>query len=98
MGSATRPLASFNTTIPPPKSSKGVVLAGGGEETHFWNGLLVGDDWYHLDLSWQQFPPGSVIKEFFVLDRDNLGDSEATVQRCALLLKRVQERLGTSEP
>jgi hypothetical protein len=52
--------------------------------------LPVGDEWYHIDLSWQQFPVGSVVQEFIVLDRQDLGDSEATIQRCALLLQRVE--------
>lgn len=77
---------------------KGIVGARGSDEVHFWNGLPVGDDWYHLDLSWQQFPAGSVIKEFSILDRNNLGDSDATVQRCALLLRRVEEHLRRSAP
>ena len=69
---------------------KGKVWAGQREEIHFWNGLLVGDAWYHIDLSWQQFPAGSVVREFAVLDRRNLGDSEATIRRCAMLLERVE--------
>jgi hypothetical protein len=69
---------------------KGKVWTGKSEEIHFWNGLPVGDKWYHIDLSWQQFPTGSVVKEFVVLDRQHLGDSEAAIQRCALLLKRVE--------
>jgi hypothetical protein len=69
---------------------KGKVWTGESEEIHFWNGLLVGDHWYHVDLTRQQFPAGSVVREFVVLDRQNLGDSETTIQRCALLLKRVE--------
>jgi hypothetical protein len=69
---------------------KGKVWTGESEETHFWNGLLVGDEWYHIDLSWRQFPVGSVIREFVVLDRRFTGDSEATILRCALLLTRVE--------
>jgi hypothetical protein len=69
---------------------KGKVWTGESVEIHFWNGLPVGDEWYHIDLSWQQFPAGSVVQEFVVLDRQALGDSEATIQRCALLLKRVE--------
>lgn len=64
-----------------------------GDERHFWNGLPVGGAWYHIDLSWQQFPAGSVVGEYEVLDRNNLGDSEATVARCALLLRRVEDCL-----
>ena len=73
---------------------KGKVWTGASEETHFWNGLPVGDDWYHIDLSWQQFPLGSAVREFVVLDRQNLGDSEATIQRCVLLLQRVATYIG----
>ena len=69
---------------------KGKVWTGESEEIHFWNGLRVGNQWYHIDFSWQQFPAGSVVREYVVLDRENLGDSEATIQRCALLLKRVE--------
>ena len=75
---------------------KGKVWTGTSEEIHFWNGLLVADKWYHIDFSWDQFPPGSVVREFVVLDRHDLGDSEATVERCTLLLKRVQALLGHS--
>jgi hypothetical protein len=75
---------------------KGKVHTGENEELHFWNGLSIGDEWYHIDLSWQQFPTGSVVKEFVVLDRRYLGDSEATMQRCALLLRRVEDYLRNS--
>jgi hypothetical protein len=75
---------------------KGKVWTGESEEIHFWNGLSVGDHWYHIDLSWQQFPAGSVVREFAVLDRQKLGDSEATIQRCARLLRRVEGHLRDS--
>jgi len=75
---------------------KGKVWTGAEEETHFWNGLPVGDEWYHIDLSWQQFPAGSVVREFVVLDRQQLADTEASIQRCALLLKRVEGHLRKS--
>ena len=77
---------------------KGTVCTGKSEEVHFWNALPVGKDWYHIDLSWQQFPAGSIVREFVVLDRANLGDSEPTVQRCALLLKRVDDYLRNNLP
>jgi hypothetical protein len=75
---------------------KGKVWTGESEEIHFWNGLPVDGNWFHIDLSWQQFPAGSVVREFVVLDRQDLGDSEATIQRCALLLKRVEDYLCSS--
>jgi hypothetical protein len=75
---------------------KGKVWTGEREEIHFWNGLPVGDKWYHIDFSWNQFPAGSVVREFVVLDRHDLGDSEVTLERCALLLKRVEAYLSNS--
>ena len=72
---------------------KGKVWTGEGEEIHFWNGLAVGDEWYHIDLCWQQFPAGSIVTEFVALDRRDLGDSDVTIQRCSLLLKRVEDYL-----
>jgi hypothetical protein len=75
---------------------KGKVWTGEKEEIHFWNGRPVGDKWYHIDFSWNQFPAGSVVREFVVLDRDDLGDGEVTLERCALLLKRVETYLGNS--
>lgn len=75
---------------------KGSVWTGEREEIHFWNGLPVGGNWYHIDFTWNQFPAGSVVREFAVLDRHNLGDSEATLERCALLLKRVETYLRNS--
>ncbi len=72
---------------------KGKVWTGRTLEVHFWNGLRIDGDWYHIDLSWQQFPAGSIIREFIVIERQELNDSEATMQRCALLLKRVDDYL-----
>ncbi|WP_443093223.1 YunG family protein [Duganella margarita] len=72
---------------------KGKVWTGKSLEVHFWNGLRVGEDWYHIDLSWQQFPAGSIVQEFAVLERQELNDSEAIRLRCALLLNRVDDCL-----
>ena len=74
---------------------KGKVWTGVTEQIHFWNAFAAGGEWYHLDFSWQQFPSGSVVREFVALDRHNLGDSEATIQRCSLLLRRVDGYLRT---
>jgi hypothetical protein len=73
---------------------KGKVWTGKTLDVHFWNGLRIGDDWYHIDLSWQQFPAGSIIQEFVIVERQGLNDSDATMQRCALLLKRVGDYLN----
>ena len=72
---------------------RGVVWTGYREETHFWN-ILVGEDaTYHIDLSWQQFPKGSVVRSYEVLDRHDLGDGEEMRRRCDLLLRRVTRHL-----
>jgi hypothetical protein len=68
---------------------KGKVWTGETVEVHFWNGMRIDNEWYHIDLTWQQFPRGSVIQEFSVIERHELNDSEATKIRCALLLERV---------
>jgi|JI10StandDraft_1071094.scaffolds.fasta_scaffold54972_1 hypothetical protein len=74
---------------------KGRVWNGKEIETHFWNVLKVKDDLYHIDLTWQQFPQGSKVREYTILDRNELGDSEPTVKRCELLLERVNNYLQT---
>ena len=76
---------------------KGKVWTGSSEEIHFWNCLCVGNELYHIDLSWQQFPAGSVVTEFVILDREDLGDGETSVQRCALLLERVQRHMSEKD-
>ena len=64
---------------------KGVVRNGTEDETHFWNGLMINGTMYHIDLSWQQFPSGSLVRSYKILDRNNLGDGEDTIRRCNLL-------------
>jgi hypothetical protein len=53
-----------------------------------------GPDAEWIDLTWQQFPPGSVVRHFKLLDRHCLEDSPPTVERCALLLRRVLAHLA----
>jgi hypothetical protein len=72
---------------------KGKVWTGESLEVHFWNGLDIGVDWYHIDLTWQQFPPGSIVQEFAVIKRQDFNDSATTILRCALLLERVDDYL-----
>ena len=74
---------------------KGKIWTSECEEIHFWNAIPLGGEWIHVDLSWKQFPPGSIIREFVELDRSSLGDTDATLQRCDLLLKRVRNYLDT---
>jgi hypothetical protein len=68
---------------------KGKVWNGKEIEIHFWNGLFVDDVLYHIDLSWQQFPPHSSVREFEILDRKLLNDSKGSIERCEILLNRV---------
>jgi len=70
---------------------EGQVWTGKQMEKHFWNVLISDSGEYHLDLTWQQFPHGSVVKEYRVRDRNTLNDSESTIKRVDLLLDRVKE-------
>jgi hypothetical protein len=72
----------------------GDVWTGAVTECHFWNIRGSGPHAEWIDFTWQQFPPGSVVKHFKLLDRRHLGDSPPTVERCALLLRRVLARLA----
>lgn len=76
--------------------ASGEVWTGAAVEQHFWNVRGTGKhaDW--IDLSWKQFPTGSVVRQFFLLDRNALGDSERARERCAILLQRVLSHLGRS--
>lgn len=74
--------------------ASGEVWTGESTEWHFWNAREVGGAIEHIDLSWPQFPPGSTVKTFALLDRDRLGDSPPTVARCGLLLERVLAALA----
>lgn len=69
--------------------ARGEVWTGNSIERHFWNVRPVGENLHLIDLSWQQFPSGSVRRRFEILDRDDLRDREETKVRCNLLLARV---------
>jgi hypothetical protein len=73
---------------------RGTVAAADGVHTHFWNVLRMGGCLVHVDLTWQQFPPGARVRHFELLDRAHLGDGPATVARCELLLRRVCAVIG----
>ncbi|CAM3273258.1 hypothetical protein OCAE111667_01130 [Occultella aeris] len=73
---------------------KGTVWTGVGHEVHFWNELRVGCDLMAVDLTWQQFPPGSVVASRQTLDRHELGDTPQTIARCDRLLAAVNVRLN----
>jgi hypothetical protein len=72
---------------------KGHVWTGASLETHFWNTLNVGGITYHIDFSWRQFPPGSVVRDYRPLTEEESVDSAATVKRCEVLLQRVKDYL-----
>lgn len=72
---------------------EGVVWTGNTSEKHFWNLLRVDGIEYHIDLTWQQFPQGSVVTEYTVRNRATFGDSEVTAQRVRKLLERVEAYL-----
>jgi hypothetical protein len=74
----------------------GDVWTGAATECHFWNIRGSGDQAEWIDLSWQQFPAGSVVQRYKLLDRRLLGDSPPTIERCELLLRRVLAHLANS--
>lgn len=78
---------------------EGEVLTGGKLEKHkhFWNVLIADGVEYHIDLSWQQFPRDSVVKSWKIRDRKTLNDSQATVERCDLLLERITNYLNRTQ-
>ena len=78
--------------------ARGNVWTGSSTECHFWNIRGSGAQAEWIDLSWKQFPPGSVVQHFELLDRRHLGDSPPTVARCALLLRRVLSHLSDRPP
>lgn len=77
--------------------ARGQVWTGTSVERHFWNVRGSGDSFEVVDLSWQQFPHGSVRQRYELLDRNTLGDREVTKMRCDRLLTRVIEHLAASE-
>jgi hypothetical protein len=73
---------------------EGKVWTGKKVEKHFWNVLVSKGSQYHIDLTWQQFPPGSVIRGFKIRDRETLGDGPGTIERCDILRDRVASYLA----
>ncbi len=76
----------------------GDVWTGSDTECHFWNVRGSGNEADWIDLSWKQFPAGSAVQRYRLLDRRQLGDSPATIERCTLLLRRVLAHLGKNPP
>lgn len=79
--------------VPESEVARGRVWTGVASETHFWNVLDLEGVRVVIDLTWQQFPPGSVVEAYELIDRLDFGDSPPTVERCELLLTRVLEHL-----
>ena len=69
--------------------ASGVVDTGFGREAHFWNIDPARNPAELVDLTWQQFPEGSKVTGFRILNRHALNDSPPTIARCKLLLTRV---------
>jgi hypothetical protein len=76
---------------------RGTVQAADGFHTHFWNALPVGaGPLSHLDLTWHQFDAAARVCASEVLNREKLGDSQTTIERCDLLQARVVHWLSQS--
>lgn len=72
---------------------EGQVWTGKRDEKHFWNLLRTERGDIHIDLTWQQFPLGSVVRHWRVRDRDGLSDGAATLRRVDRLFKSVHAHL-----
>jgi hypothetical protein len=71
---------------------EGEVWTGESVEKHFWNLLVTDGVERHIDLTWQQFPDGSEVKNWRIRERESLGDGQDTVDRVSLLFERVSTR------
>jgi hypothetical protein len=80
--------------FPDTEIAEGEVWTGEGVEVHFWNVLVHGGTLFHIDLSWRQFPHGSVVGTYKIRDRSTLGDSQDTIERVEILVRRVTARLN----
>jgi hypothetical protein len=49
--------------------ASGEVDTGSALEVHFWNIDPTSDPAEHVDLTWRQFPKGSKVAGFKILDR-----------------------------
>jgi hypothetical protein len=74
--------------------ASGEIDTGPTLECHFWNVDPSRTPPVHVDLTFRQFGQGSAVKQFKILDRDSLGDSPPTIERCQLLLERVLIQLA----
>ena len=76
---------------------EGEVWNGQESHKHFWNFLKSNESEYHIDLTWQQFPKGSIVKGWKIRERETLGDSKETIERIELLKQRVKGYLANHE-
>lgn len=74
----------------------GKVLNDTKIEEHYWNGLKLNNEIYHIDLTWQQFPFGSKVLKFEIFDCNSLDKNSSAFRRCHLLLDRVTQYLSKS--
>ena len=49
-----------------------LVVGLSGDEPHMWNMIMLDDDWYHSDLTWDDEGNGSIIYDFFCFNDMNL--------------------------
>ena len=80
--------------IPAFEILEGSVSTGLGTEKHFWSLVRCEAGEIHVDLTWQQFPQGSVVRSWRVRDREELNDGPETIQRVETLLARVRGYLS----
>jgi hypothetical protein len=83
--------------FPETEIAEGEVWTGWELEKHFWNVLHHEGTPFHIDLTWQQFPFGSTVRNYALRDRSSLEDSPQTRTRVAILLRRVEAALSATE-
>lgn len=82
--------------FPDAELAEGQVVTPTGNEWHFWNVFPNSGQELHLDLTWQQFPSGSFVKDWKIRPRHTYNDSPPTVERFERLLQRVQHHLDAA--
>lgn len=79
----------FQMYFPKAEIVEGTVWTGKSVEKHFWNIIDTDSGRIHMDFTWQQFPAGSKVQNYWIRDRETLGDGQNTVRRVLLLQSRV---------
>jgi hypothetical protein len=82
--------------FPEAEIAEGEVWTGWEVEKHFWNVVDHGGTAFHIDLTWQQFPLGSTVRNYALRDRSSLEDSPQTLSRVEILLRRVKAVLSVT--